>query len=197
MKEFKILTTDGHMRYMLSNIIATTLTKYSDTLFRICDATIDHVPEPDLYFLSYQHPFKDFDIEVMGESPLNLYANSRYLENKNPLKTVEDIKDHTVIKLMRANVLLKFGGVSYKPIYEKEKALEVDSVSSLITLAEQGIGIISTNDFLVKHANLDLEKLPEITETTYIKHTLGVHKNHKNNPIFLDMREQLAAIIQH
>ena len=202
MKEFKILTTDSFANYLIDPILPKLLFKYPDTMFSVIDATIDREPESDLYLLAYEHPFDRFLSEVLTKGKLCLYANTHYLEQKGVPKTMDDLLHHNILRPNRSNVLLKFGvekfheRTPYAPIYYKKQALEVDTLTSLITLGEKGAGIICYADTLEKYHKVDMEKLPELgKEDNYVDYTLGFHEKHKNSPIVEDLRRELKSAL--
>ena len=202
MKEFKILTTDSFAHYIMDPILAKLIFKYPDIKFSIVDATIDREPEVDLYFLHYEHLFRDFLSDPLVKSKLCLYANGNYIDKKGVPKTMDDLLHHSIIRPQRSNVLLKFGVEKWKtastfdPIYHKKDALEVDTLTSLIKLGDEGAGIICSNDKIEKwHPHLKMEKLPDLCDDVYVTYTMGFHEKHRDNTLVEDFRGGLKSAL--
>lgn len=199
MKSLKILTTDSFASYLLPPIFSEISHKYPDYNISIKDATIDRVPDVDIYLLAYKHPFKNFNSEVLQTGQLCLYANGKYLEKYGYPKTLEETLQHKIIRPVRSDVLLKFGQESdyipYKPIYFKPDCIEVDTLTSLIKLGESGAGIICYAQTLEKYAKVNLEKIPEIHESNYVHYTFGFHESVKDLPIVNDLMMGIRRLL--
>lgn len=195
MKEFKILTTDFFSSRFFSVILEKLIFKYPDVRFSIVDATIDREPDVDLYALHYKHPMKNFISETVAKGMLGLYASSHYLEKKGIPETMDDLLNHNIIRPKRSDVLRKFAHIKYPPIFYKESAIEVDTLSSLYLLGEAGAGIICNTDLLTQRAGLKLERLPELSEPIELDYSVGYKKEHHNNLLAQEIKEEVRLAL--
>lgn len=203
MNEIRLLTTDFFSHHFVEPICARLLANDPEFKFSILAATIDREPDVDIYFLPYEHKFDDFIHETLVESKLYLWASSKYLEKNGVPTNLNDLLSHNVIRPERGSVAFVFGVKRFKtagyyaPYYYRKDCIKVDGLLSVVNLAENGVGIISSTHFTVSKLGLKLEKIPQIEgdEGCYRSFVVGYHQKHKDNPRLQSIVKALRSAI--
>lgn len=206
MKEVRLLTTDFFSYHFVEPVCAKLIQQDPSFKFSIsdCSDVSGDTPDVDLYFLVYKHLFEDFIHEVVEEGRVCLWASPSYLERKGVPRSYKDLDSHTFIKSRRGLAAFKFGvqrfnTISYyAPYYDRKDYLMVDNISSMINLAEAGVGIIASSVLSVHKVGLRLERIPSLQEETehcYRRYTIGYHKRFKDDPMVIATINELKNIL--
>ena len=109
MKEIKILCADDISTFILPGILAKISSQSSDCYFDVDTATVDHTPDDvDISIFPCSPKIDNYLQEKIADFRFNLYASPAYLEKKGCPKKMDDLKDHTVLRLGKADVYSKF-----------------------------------------------------------------------------------------
>ena len=164
--------------------------------FTIEKTTVKTLPtDLDFTILPLQHPSKDYLHETLLGSELNLYAAPDYLEKHGEPKQLNDLIHHTIIRPQKEDALAKLTHLKYMPIWFKNECIKTDTMSSLLALAEEGIGIICFNDGMIKLKKPKLEKINPLDDALIFPYILSTHKKIKDHFIAKTLRTELHKIL--
>lgn len=181
----KICTTPALLSFYLSNAIKQILEENDDInlVIKAKDNVADLIKEqPDCFFMLKMEDLVDYKQEKMFDRKLNLYASTEYLDLFGRPLSVEDLSDHRII-VFGEELDYDLGIASWPLSYmighglKKPKYITANSVSAMVKMAEQGMGIIGVSDSLISYNNIRLEKILE----SFTQETKAIYLITKNS----------------
>lgn len=193
-----ILTLDIYTTNIFTRILRKLVWKYPGLSFSIKDATVDQIPDNvDISLLNFNHPSENFINEKLAEDDLHLYASPAYLERFGCPLSLEDTKNHIIIRPERSDVLASVTKTKYKPIFHKEDCIKVDSLNGLISLGIEGTGIICSHKYALNGVEQKLEKIQDLDDAFIIPMVFSVNKRIKDSfPVIDEIRDELKAFFR-
>lgn len=191
-----MLTLDIYISNILNTIIQKFTWQDRTLTFSIKDATVDQMPDDvDMALLNFNHPSENFINTKLCEDELHLYASAHYLEKFGCPNSLEDIKNHTLIRPEKGDVLKTIGKVMYKPIFYKEECIKVDNLNSLVQLGCDGVGIICSHRYALRGLEHKLEKIKDIDDPVSLPMIFSVHKKIKDLPFVEEMKKEIQNVL--